>query len=111
MTATACASSAPAIACGRSRVAAMTGLGRLTWREVASHGDPRELKRAEAALARYGRLIDLPDHPIVTAKQARGREADIVIVVRFSGISDDDLATTMSRARRKLIVVSGQQTP
>jgi len=41
-----------------------------------------------------------------------GREADIVIVDRFSGIfSDDDLATAMSRARRKPIVVSSQQTP
>jgi hypothetical protein len=85
---------------------------RFTWREVASRGDPRELKRAEAALARYGRLIDLPDHRIVAAKQARGREADIVIVDRFSGIfSDDDLAAAMSRARRKPIVVSSQQTP
>lgn len=80
--------------------------GFTDWREVASHGDPRELVRAEAVLARYGRLLDLPDHRIVTAKQARGREADTVIVDRFSGIfADDDLATAMSRARRKLIVV------
>jgi hypothetical protein len=40
------------------------------------------------------------------------REEDIVIVDRFSGIfSGDDLATAMSRARRKPIVVSSQQTP
>ena len=51
-------------------------------------------------------VINLPDHRIVTAKQARGREADTVIVDRFSGIfSDDDLATAMSRATRKLIVL------
>jgi hypothetical protein len=41
-----------------------------------------------------------------------GREAHIVIVDRFSGIFSDELATAMSRARRKpIVVVSSQQTP
>ena len=80
----------------RVRPIARGGTRRLTWREVASHGNPRELKRAEATLARYGRLIALPDHWIVTAKQARGREADTVIVDRFSGIFSDDDATGAS---------------
>jgi hypothetical protein len=79
--------------------------GFTNWREVCK-GDPREVRRAEAVLERYGRLVDLPDHRILTPKQARGREADTVIVDRTSGIfSDGDLATAMSRARRKLIVV------
>jgi hypothetical protein len=81
-------------------------------KQGAKRQQSKERGRAEAALVRYGRLIDLPDHLIVAAKQARAREADIVIVDRFSGIfSDDDLATAMSRARRKPIVVSSQQTP
>ena len=80
--------------------------GWTDWRDLAGRFDVRMRDHADAVLARYGQLDELPTVRMARPAMLRGIEADVVITDAAAWVGDDAREIALSRATRQLIVIN-----